>query len=559
MFLRASLIAFSLFSFAAATHAETGRTLAGNFLAGRSASKLRDNAAASEYFAAALAEDPKNPVLVERVFQSLLASGQLEKAEAMASEVISFNSQQRMARIVLGLKKLREHKYSDARSEFNESAYTPSGELIANLLNAWTFAGEGNINSAMKELDKLDAQENFQVFKLHHAALIADFLGSNLRAEAAYRKSFELSGTRLRVVQTYGNFFERNGKTAEAIKLYEGFLSTGQNNPLIEAALVGAKAGTKPSPIVASTENGVGEAMFTLAYAMNDEQSLDQAQQYAQLAMTFNAQDPVTRNLLGDILSDMKSYDKAIEIYEQVPAASPLRSYADIQIAIALHRLDKVKEATERLKSVVAKDAKNTGAWATLGNLYRVDSDWTNAIASYSEAIKQTPEKDVSWQLYYNRGQAFENQKKHDESEADFRKALSLSADEPSVLNYLGYSLIERGQKLDEAIMMVRKAVDLQPNNGYIVDSLGWAYYTMGDFEQAAGYLERAVDLSPGDAIIAEHLGDAYWHVNRKLEAGFQYQHAKDNKPEGEDLIRIEAKIKNGWTEPPNTKAAVKQ
>jgi tetratricopeptide (TPR) repeat protein len=557
MFLRASFIAFALFTFTAEAFAE--RTLSGNFLAGRSASKLRDNAAASEYFSAALAEDPKNPVLVERVFQSLLAAGQLDKAETMANEVIGFNSQQRMARIVLGLKDLRAQKYAEARAQFNESSYTPSGELIAHLLNAWAFAGEGNIDGAMKELDKLDVQENFQVFKLHHAALIADFMGSTVRAEAAYRKSYEMSGARLRIVQSYGNFLERNGKVPEAIKLYEAFLAAGQDNPLINAVLSGAKAGTKPAPFLSSAENGAGEAMFTIASAMNDEQSLDQAQQYAQLALSLNLQEPVTRNLLGDILSDMKSYDRAIAVYEQVPQASPLRSYADIQVAIALHRLNKVKEATERLKLVVSREPENAGAWATLGNLYRVDSDWPNAIDAYSAAIKQTPDKEGNWQLYYNRGQALESQKKQDEAEADFRKALTLSADEPSVLNYLGYSLIERGQKLEEAIMMVRKAVDLQPNNGFIVDSLGWAYYTMGDFEQAASYLERAVDLSPGDPIIAEHLGDAYWHVGRKLEASFQYQHAKDNKPDGEDLIRIEGKIKNGWTEPPATKAAVKQ
>jgi tetratricopeptide (TPR) repeat protein len=557
MFLRSSLFALSFFLISAAVHAEVGQSLSGNFLAGRSASKMRDNEAASQYLGAALAEDPKNPVLVERVFQAQLAAGQMEKAESLADDVIGFNSQQRMARIVLGIKDMRANKFADARSQFAESAYTPSGELIAAILTAWTYAGEGNLAGAMKALDKIDAQENFQVFKMHHAALIADFLKSNVKAESAYRKSYELSGARLRVVQMFGNYLQRNGKASEAAKLYEAFAASGQKSPIIELALADAKAGKVPVPMVGSAENGAGEAMFTLASAMNDEQSLDQAQQYAQLAVNLNPADDVTRNLLGDILSDLKAYEKAIAVYEQVPTASPLRGYADIQVAIALHRLEKVKDATLRLKTVVEREPSNTGAWATLGNLYRVDGDWNSAIAAYSEAIKLTPEKEANWQIYYNRGQSYENQKKHDEAETDFRKALSLSADEPSVLNYLGYSLIERGQKLDEAILMVRKAVELQPNNGFIVDSLGWAYYTMGDFEQAAGYLERAVDLSPGDPIIAEHLGDAYWHVNRKLEAGFQYQHAKDNKPEGDDLLRIEGKIKNGWTEPPKTKSAV--
>jgi tetratricopeptide (TPR) repeat protein len=553
MFLRTSLIALVLFVVPAAAR----DTFSGNFLAGRSAIKQHDEEAAAKFFEIAVSEDPDNPVLVERLFQAQLSAGELGKAEASALNVVKFNSQQRMAHIVLGLKDIRAKNYKSARAHFAESAYTPIGELTSVLLAAWTYAGEGSTTAALKELNKLDAQQGFDIFKAFHAALISDFLNSSVRAEGAYRKAFELSGTRLRSVQAFGIYLERNGKTDQAIKIYEAFIASGQTSLLIETALRDAKAGKKPSPFVSSVEFGVGEALFTLADAMNEEQSLDVAQIYAELATSFNPNDAVTLSLLGDILKDNKSYEKSIDVYNKIEASSPLRSSADIQIAVAEHRLNKVPEATERLKSVVTKEPDNFSGWSTLGNIYRVESDWPNAIKAYTEAIKIS--KESNWNLFYNRGIAYENQKNHAASEADFRKALTLSADEPSVLNYLGYSMIERGQKLDEAIMMVRKAVDLQPNNGYIVDSLGWAYYTMGDYEQAASYLERAVDLSSGDAIIAEHLGDAYWHVGRKLEAGFQYQHAKDNKPEGDDLIRIEDKIKNGWTEPPATKAAVKQ
>ena len=124
------------------------------------------------------------------------------------------------------------------------------------------------------------------------------------------------------------------------------------------------------------------------------------------------------------------------------------------------------------------------------------------------------------------------------------------------VLNYLGYSLIEKKLNLQEAMEMVKKAVELRPNDGYIIDSLGWAYYQLGDYEQAVIHIERAVELLPADPIIAEHLGDAYWRVGRKLEAKFQWQHARDNKPEPVDLARIEGKLKDGLPdEPPVTPA----
>jgi tetratricopeptide (TPR) repeat protein len=557
MLLRSSLSALALFAMIASANADVSASFAGNYLAGRTAGRIRDNLAASDFVSAALGADPGNPVLIERLFQLQLASGEVTKAEATAAQVVAFNSQQRMARIVLGLKEFRAGRYDEARSNFNEAAYTPVGELTSALLSAWSYAGEGAINAAMKELDKLDAQESFTNFKTLHAALIADYLGSNVRADAAYRKSYETAGTSLRVVQAYGNFLERNGRWPEAEKIYQAFISAGQHNVLIEAALAKGSADKKPEAFITAPGAGAGEALFSLAAAMNSEQSIDVAQLYAQLALSFNADQPVTQSLLGDILTDMKSYQEAINAFEQVPQTSPLRVYADTEIAINLQRLDHNKEAVERLKAVLVKEPKNLDAWTSLGNIYRVSDDNANATKAYTEAINLLPATSISnWQLYYNRGISFDHLKMYDKSEADFRKALSISGDEPSVLNYLGYSLIDRGQKLDEAIAMVKKAVDLRPNDGYIVDSLGWAYYTMGDYDQAVSYLERAVDLNPADAIIAEHLGDAYWRVGRQNEARFQYQHAKDNSPEPADLKRIDAKLKDGLIDPPKAKAA---
>ena len=557
MLIRNALSALALFSMVASAQADVADSFAGNYLASRTAGRLRDNIAASDYLNAALGEDPENPVLIERLFQTQLATGDLAKAEITASKVVKFNSQQRMARIVLGLKEFKVQNFQAARENFTEAAYTPVGELTSALLSAWSYAGEGSMNAAMKELDKLDAQESFTNFKVLHAALISDFLGSGIRADAAYRKAYEQAGTSLRVVQAYGNFLERNNRWTEAEKIYRGFLGNGQRNVLIEAALGNGGPGKKPAAFVSSAGAGVGEALFSLAAAMNSEQSLDVAQLYAQLALMFNADQPVTQSLLGDIFTDMKSYQAAIDAFEHIPKDSPLRIYADTEIAINFQRLDKNTEAIDRLKSVLDKEPNNLDGWTSLGNIYRVSDDNHNAVEAYTKAISLLPALNNSnWQLYYNRGIAFDHLKNHEKSEADFRTALAISADEPAILNYLGYSLIDRGQKLDEAITMVKKAVDLRPNDGYIVDSLGWAYYTMGEYDQAVGYLERAVDLNPGDPIIAEHLGDAYWHTGRKTEAGFQYQHAKDNKPGAADLARIEQKIKEGLIDPPKAKAA---
>ena len=136
------------------------------------------------------------------------------------------------------------------------------------------------------------------------------------------------------------------------------------------------------------------------------------------------------------------------------------------------------------------------------------------------------------------------------------RKALEMQPEQPHVLNYLGYSWIDQGVNLDEGMKMIKRAVDQRPDDGYIVDSLGWAFYRIGNYDEAVKNLERAIDLKPEDPTINDHLGDAYWRVGRTLEAKFQWAHARDLKPEPDELPKITAKIDNGLPEDTNSSAA---
>jgi tetratricopeptide (TPR) repeat protein len=533
-------------------------SLSGNFLAGRVAADAQDHDKAVGFLSDALTQDPGNGPLTERLFQLHVGAGQFDEAEKLATDVLDFNSQHRLARIVLGLKELRAGKTELAREHFAEAAYTPVGELTSSLLTAWSYAADGSLNAALKELDKLDANESFANFKSFHSALISDVLNSSIRAEAAYKKAYAQAGTSLRVTQAYGNFLQRNNRHGEAVEVYKTFLGGSDGNQLVKDALRRAEANERPAPFVLDAVGGVGEALFSLAAAMNDDRSIDVAQIYSQLALSATNDKAVTLTLLGDILANARNYQGSIDAFEAVPALSVLRPNADTEIAINLQRMDKLADAEQRLRAIVARDPKNYDVLLTLGNLLRNSENYKDAEPIYSQAaaLLEKPERQ-HWNLFYYRGISRERLKNWPEAEADFRKALALSPDEPSVLNYLGYSLVDMKLKLDEAINMIKKAVEAKPNDGYIVDSLGWAYFQLGDFEEAVTQLERAVDLRAGDPIISEHLGDAYWRVGRKLEATFQWQHAKDNKPEPDDLKRIEGKLQNGMPEPaPETKPA---
>ena len=550
------LVALLVPAGAQSAQADGTQTLSGNYLAGRTASGQHDDDLASGYLKRALALDANNPVLVERVFLLELSDGNVAGAENFAQRVLASNSQHRMARFVEGLRDFRSHRFGEAQHNFAIASYTPVGELTAALLSAWSYAGQGELAPALKQLDKLDSNQSFANFKTLHTALISDYLGNSIRAEAAYAKARQQVGTSLRVVQAYGNFLSRYNRFEEAVKLYQGFLD-GDDNPLVKAALADAQARKKPQPFIASAQAGAGEALFSMASAMTDDQSVDVGLLYAQLALALPADKPVTYTLLGDIYETLKLPEKAIAAYDKVPAVSPLRINADMEIAVNLQRLDKKDEARAKLEAIVARDPKNYNALVTLGNLHRSNATFDRAAAVYDRAIAllDPPQKE-NWRVFYYNGISYERQDQWDKAEKLFRRALELSPEEAMVLNYLGYSLVDKKRDLPEALSMIKKAVDLKPNDGYIVDSLGWAYYQLGDYEQAMTNCERATDLLPSDPIIGEHLGDVYWRVGRKLEAKFQWQHAKDNKPEANDLKRIEGKLKDGIADvPPVTPA----
>jgi tetratricopeptide (TPR) repeat protein len=533
-------------------------SLSGSYLAGRFAGKQRDNAIAALYFQRALEVDPGNPVLIERAFVLDLGAGNMQRAELLAEQVAKFNPQHRMARIVLGLKAFREKNYKVARDHFSKAAFTPVGELTSGLLNAWVFAAEGKFPEAMRALDVLDKQEAFVNFKLFHAALIADLLRSETGASGRYRTAYEKAGVSLRVVQAYGNFLERQGNKDEARKVYGQFLAVSQRNPLVREQLDQLNAGQQPRPFVGSASDGAAEALFSLASALSDEQSIDIALVYAQLALMLKPDFAVARTLLGEIYEDIQRHDLAIEVYEKVKETSVLRASAEIQIATNLDALGKSDEAIEELRKLVEREPGNYDAQLSLGNVLRSHEKWAEAADAYTNAIAALGSSfgKKQWSLLYFRGISYERAGAWEKAEADFRKALEFEPEQPQVLNYLGYSLIDKGKNLSEALEMVKKAVELRPNDGYIVDSLGWAYYKLGDYEEAVKQLERAVELRPEDPVINDHFGDALWRVGRRLEAKFQWQHAKDNKPESKDLANIQRKISEGLGDLPKAPPA---
>ena len=306
-------------------------------------------------------------------------------------------------------------------------------------------------------------------------------------------------------------------------------------------------AGEKLPLLVDSAQAGAAEALYGLGSSIGRRGGEDLALVYLHLALYLEPNHQMAMLSLADLYEALKKPDLAIKIYDKIPQPSPLHRNAEIQIASDLDALERTDEAKKRLEKLVADHPKDNEAILALANILRGRKQFAECADAYSKAIANipTPEK-ANWVVFYFRGICYERSKQWPQAEADLKKALQLYPDQPLVLNYLGYSWIDQGVHLDEGMNMIRRAVEQRPDDGYIVDSLGWANFRIGNYDEAVKDLERAVELKPDDPTINDHLGDAYWRVGRVLEARFQLTHARDLKPEPEDLPKIEVKLKSG-------------
>ena len=520
---------------------------AGSYLAARHAGGERDAAAAAAYYRAALRGDPRNNELLGRTFLAVLANGEIEEGVKLAERVLQVDKNDRIARLVLGVRAIKQKQYPVARRELAQSIRGPITDLAATLLSAWTMANPAEAKQATDSIDKLTGADWYAIFKELHSALILDLAGQRKEAAKHFERSYKLDPTALRVVQAYGSFLSRQGNTDEALKVFAAFEEALPRHPLIVEAVNELKAGKKLPLMIDSPQAGAAEVLYGLGAALGRRGGEDLGLIYLQLSLYLAPSHPLALLSLGDLYEAMKKPELANKIYERAPLTSPLHRNAQIQLALNLDSLDRTDEAKASLEKLIAANPTDLEAIMALGNVLRGRKQFAECADVYSKGIDtiSKPEKS-NWVIYYFRGICFERAKQWAKAEADLKKSLELFPEQPHVLNYLGYSWIDQGVNLDDGMRMIKRSVEQRADDGYIVDSLGWVYYRLGNMEEAVKQLERAVELKPEDPTINDHLGDAYWKVGRVVEARFQWAHARDLGPEAEDLPAIEQKLKSG-------------
>ena len=534
------------------TKPDTQSAAFSTYLSARFAAGEHDLPQAARYYGRALSNDPGNPSLLALSFFYSTTSGDFDAAGKYAQSVVAANPDDRAARLALAVIGFKHKDHADVRKQLALSAKGPFTTLTSSLLDAWAAAALRDNAAIQSDLQTLGGQSGAENMAAFHTGLIQDFLGNATAAEPAYKKALGTGQPTPRVLEAYGRFLERNGRGQDAAKLYQSHAAEGGLVSVVRPGLARIAARQKPESLIRSPSDGAAETLFGIAASLGDAQSADVSILYLRMALYLRPDLGLAQLLLAVRFETLRKFESAIAIYQSIEPNSPYYRMAQVQSALDLQRLGKNDEAIAGLKKLVAVDSNDGESWVALGDTYRASSKFAEAVEAYDraeKAIARPSRRD--WPMFYARAMAKEKLKRLDDSENDIQVALKLSPEQPELLNYLGYSWVDRGRNIPQALTMLEKARSLRPYDGYIVDSVGWAYYQLGRYEDAAKTLEAAVLLVPGDPTINDHLGDALWRAGRRIDARFQWNHALTFSDNDTDKAAIERKLKTGLSEKP--------
>jgi len=513
----------------------------GAYLAGRFAQSETDTTAAADRLLDALRREPDQAELIQRAFVASVLDGRPD-ALRLARRL---PDNQAASLLLIGAE-AQAGRWDRAEQRVRSLPRQGPGGILSPLLLAWTLQGKGQTDGAIATLRPLAEGGRLRGIHALHLALIADLAGRNREAERYARMALaETPETSLRLLQLAGGILARNGREAEAARLFEE-LGRGLGDFSLAAATEPGRRALLAGRGVSSPVEGMAEAKLALGAALRGQAS-ESGLILARLSLRLRPNFSPVLLLLAEHYAEERHPETAFALLETVQPGDPLARVAALRRATLLDRMDRTAEAERALRALAAEVPDALQPWARLGDIQRQRSRFPEAVTAYDAAIERlsAPRTDA-WPLFYARGIANERAGRWARAEADFQRALELSPEQPYVMNYLAYTWVEMGKNLAEARRMLERAVELRPNDGNIVDSLGWALFKLGDMPGAIRWLERAVELEPRNSVINDHLGDAYWAAGRQNEARFQWQRALRLDPEPPEVPKIEAKLRSG-------------
>lgn len=517
--------------------------LAGAFLAAREASARNDFARSIPYLERLLRADPENPATLEGIAVGAFSAGDFERAARHASTLWALAPDNRASALILMTEAFAQQDYTQAL-DIAEGP-TEVHPLIGGLAEAWAQLGQGRMSEALALLEGAAEEEGLVAFALYcralSLALVGDVEGAlDIIEDPGAGVSQTLNR---RGYVAYAQLLGLAERFDDALALINGVFATS-NDPDIDAMRAAyEQERALPFDLITTPSQGMAEVYAVMANAMLSNQNPHEALIYAQAAIHVNPELTDAQLMIGQIYVSLERPEMAIAAYASIPDGDVFSMAARIGQAQVLESLGDVDEAIAELNDLVAEYDESHVAAQVLGDFQRQNGLHADAVTAYTRAISLMNDRGLEpgWQVWFSRAVAYERSEQWPQAEADFRAALDIEPNQSTTLNYLGYSLVERGDALDEALEMIERAVQIEPSSGYIVDSLAWALFRLGRYEEAVPHMERAVELAPTDPILNDHLGDVYWAVGRQREARFQWRRALSFGPSDDmdsDLVR---------------------
>jgi tetratricopeptide (TPR) repeat protein len=526
---------------------------AGPYLAGRVASLQSDYAAAADYFTRALLVDPTDVSIMENALLAQIGTGNFDKALTLSKGLNDAGQKSSLADLVVLASLAKQGQFEAALAELDKGR--SSGVLIDGLYRAWAKLGSGQMSEAATAFDAVAKTTGLSGFAYYHKALALASVGDFEGADAIFsgKANGPIRATRRSII-AHAEVLSQLERNKDAVEMIDKIFGPDLDAKLsaMRADLVAGK--TLPFTMINSPVDGMAEAFYTVAAALSGDSSPDNASSptdilmFARAAIYLRPDFDEAILLAASILEDQGQHDLAIASYHLVAPTSAAYATAELGRAQALVAENHRDAAIEALQQLTKANPDDVNGWIGLGDLFRGTERFSDAVSAYDKAIAlfETPQAD-HWVAYYARGICYERLKDWPKAEADFRKSLELSPDQPQVLNYLGYSMVEMNTNLDEATAMIERAAKARPDEGAIIDSLGWALFRQGRYAEAEVQMEQAIELMPVDSVVNDHLGDVYWAVGRVREAEFQWKRALSFKPENEEAAsRIRRKLEIG-------------
>ena len=525
-------------AFAAHELPTTAASIYGNYLSGIVAGGLGDSDTASDRLLDVVRIDPNAADVRAQAFVFSTLAGN-PQAAALAAGV----GGNPLSPLVLGNAAARRGDWSEAARDFGGLADSPLNGLLRPMLLAWSQQGAGNTDAALETLSPLTASSPIAGVYALQAAMIADQSERNTQAAHLYQQAVALSpGSDLVLVRSYASFLYRSGRPAEARSLVHALMRALPALSMAEPAL-DASLGTMPAAL---PSQGLARAYLNLASLIQQQGARGREAESFMLRFALDLEPGLTpaRLLLADQQSAAGSPRQALDSLRQVGRQDPLYPVASLRVASIGAAMGQHKAAQARLERLVARFPTRAEPLQVLGDVLQDNRQYGAAIDAYNRAIRlMSPLDGEDWRILFARATAYDRSRQWPKAQSDLQHALRLAPNQPFLLNYLGYSWLERNQDPAGARVMIQRALDQKPDDGSIQDSLGWAMYRQHDIAGAVRELERAAEQMPEDPTVNYHLGVAYWATGRKIEARDQWRWALLLHPGKQDAARIEAAL----------------